>query len=130
MQSLLSSHGPQAIRKPCLNSLNRVHGHKLVSVEGGDSKRSNFGGGGGGGGCVVVVGAAQNDDKPTVTCLLPAVRFGVPGPGLLATGAAAQNLQRRAGQGASACARWRALGCLGRAFGAWLGCCGGGQRGA
>ena len=43
MQSLLSSHRPQATRKPCLNSHNRVHGRKLVSVEGGDcSKRSNF----------------------------------------------------------------------------------------
>ena len=40
MQSLLSSHRPQATRKPCLNSHNRVHGHKLVSVEAGDcSKR-------------------------------------------------------------------------------------------
>ena len=43
MQRLLSSHRPQATRKPCLNSHNRVHGRKLVSVEGGDcSKRSNF----------------------------------------------------------------------------------------
>ena len=43
MQSLLSSHRPQAARKPCLNSHNRVHGRKLVSVEGGDcSKRSIF----------------------------------------------------------------------------------------
>ena len=33
---------PQATRKPCLNSHNRVHSRKLVSVEGGDcSKRSN-----------------------------------------------------------------------------------------
>ena len=40
---LLSSHIPQATRKPCLNSHNRVHGHNVVSVEGGDcSKRSNF----------------------------------------------------------------------------------------
>ena len=43
MQSLLSNHRPQATRKPCLNSHNRVHGRKLVSVEGGDcSKRNNF----------------------------------------------------------------------------------------
>ena len=43
MQSLLSSHRPHATRKPCLNSQNRVHGCKLVSMEGGDcSKRSNF----------------------------------------------------------------------------------------
>ena len=33
MQSLLSSHRPQAARKPCLNSQNYVHGRKLVSVE-------------------------------------------------------------------------------------------------
>ena len=43
MQSLLSSHRPQATRKPCLNSHTCVHGRKLVSVEGGDcSKRSNL----------------------------------------------------------------------------------------
>ena len=44
LENLLSSYRPQATRKPCLNSNNRVHGRKLVSVEGGDcSKRSNFG---------------------------------------------------------------------------------------
>ena len=44
MQSLLSNHRAQATRKPCLNSHNRDHSRKLVSVEGGDcSKRSNFG---------------------------------------------------------------------------------------
>ena len=43
MQSLLSNHRAQATRKPCLNSHNRDHSRKLVSVEGGDcSKRSNF----------------------------------------------------------------------------------------
>ena len=43
MQILLSSHRPQATRKPCLKSHNRVHGRKLVRVEGGDcSKRSIF----------------------------------------------------------------------------------------
>ena len=42
MQSLLSSHTPQATRKPRLTSHNRVHGRKLVSVEGGDcSKQRN-----------------------------------------------------------------------------------------
>ena len=33
MQSLLSSHRPQATRKPCLNSHNRGHGRMLVSAE-------------------------------------------------------------------------------------------------
>ena len=43
MQSLLSSHRSQATRKPCLHSHNRVHGRKLVRVEGGDcSKPSIF----------------------------------------------------------------------------------------
>ena len=43
MQSLLSSHRPQATQKTCLNSHNRVHGRTLVSVEGGDcSKRSSL----------------------------------------------------------------------------------------
>ena len=43
MRGLSRSHRPQATRKPCLNSHNRVHGGKLVRMEGGDcSSRSNL----------------------------------------------------------------------------------------
>ena len=46
MQTLLRSHRPQAARKPCSNSHNRVHGRKLVSAEGGDCSKPSFFGAG------------------------------------------------------------------------------------